>query len=1259
VAGIGDAWGTRDELLHPRDKHGRFRSKWKMAEGVVDKITGFLSGFRPRTFQSDQQAAQYNQNLGGKKRFSLSELARLHADFAPAQEDLRDGDVDDPSTKKFTQMMDSHAIELPDDVIVSRVVGPDAFGLTPQTMNAEDGGLEDFTGKKIADRGYSPVNLGTPLGGGSGQITMSIAVPKGTKATIPGQGGNDRSMYLQRSQSYRVTKVKPDGRGGYYILAVAENDGIEAPEPIGGHVGAGKPGNREGAVRDLQRSQAERMKAEPDQPSTAPAPVGDGGQPQADNTPQTQPALPDGTQPRTEPVAAESIGGGPAPTAPARTDVTPTAPQATVPETPAAPAGPPLEDADVAKLRLRRDAKARYQEMARAAPVAQAMAGLSELDSKKVDDKAKAAEIRRILASPVMDEVPKESVGIRADLEQVAKDFEAGKPNLAKARMTRLAKTQGLTSGDKAGSVVDFDEATMDPVGDIPEDGKVEILRPAITRESVLSRGESVVMERAQVTGAITPSARKAAKKVAAPATKKVASTKKATPKVSTAEDAAVSVLMERVGEIDPSMRDEILRNLSPEDRKRLEEAQARHQARMGERAAKKVAAPAAKKAAPTQGGTAPETVKGADGENIKVGDTVVIGTTNRGQYGRTEWKITKTYPNGTVDLQSTYETSTHKARTRNGVDPSTLRRAGATAAKKATPAATGEITDKSTVADLRKIAADRGVDIKGLRLKKDIRDRIEGKSAPAPQSKAAEQRAAVEANRAGNDTSSRARAAKTMVGKDLGSVDAVARAVSKKAAPAAASDKDARIQELLGKKPTVADLKKYAQDNDIPVTKSRPLKADLVDAILSHKSGKATETPAKKAAPPAPVKKAAPSVTAPKPAAKETRPQVPHGSRPLDTPERKADFKAAWIDSGIQKDIPTGQQNAELNEVFVRLRNGRYTPTEAVDSLEDTIIRNKEDAADMEANLRMDMSDRDRENLKNELEKLRTGIKAQEKASAFLRKYFAGEEKTAPPAPAPTPIPKSKPQGSRVVNVYSQVTDENGRIIKLNRPKSDEPLHLPNGGGDQGLMHLDSELGTLWADLYKDPREPNSFINEIARTGDALGEGQIDLNEVLKRLRALKVKAGDTGVEARVQDAIDAIDAPPVKVPDLPEGTPAPVKKFLEELAKIPTARKTGRIGASNPRESVLDKKIKAIRDFSEGKIRARQLEQELSDRTLHESADGAFAMWKLGERLMSRTFEHYEKDANGKTIVVSEPNPDWPAIQEWLRSERTRQQN
>lgn len=722
MAGIGDAWGTREELLHPRDKHGRFRSSWKMPEGVVDKISGFLSSFRPRTFQSDQQASQYTQNLAGKKRFSLAELARVHADYNAAQEDLRDGHIDDPSTKKFTDMMDRHAIELPDDVIVSRVLGPDAFGLTPETMNAEEGGIQDFTGKKIADRAYSAVNLGTPLAAGPGQITMSIAVPKGTKATLPGLGGNDRSMYLQREQQYRVTKVTPDGRGGYYVLAVAEEVGSGTPEPIGGHVGAGRPRNREAAVREVQLGQARTMRAEGDQPLPAP-----------DNNPATpQAALPDGTQPRTEPHVAESVGGGPAtPAGPA-----PATPETNVPAPSAEPATPQV-DADVARIQGRARARNRQKEIARAVPVGMAVTELAELDAKKADDKVIAQHIEAILGNPIMDEVPKESVGIRAGLTDVAKDFREGKPRVARARLTRLAKSQGITTDHKAGSVVDFDESTMDSVGDIPEDGKVEVIRPGITMESSTS-GEKIVLERAQVTGALS-------KKKPAKSTKKPA----------------------------------------------------------------------------------------------KLSDDEVLA----------------------------------RAQKLSGPPKNDEER------KLATPA----ITDKTTVADLKKIAADRGIDVKGLRLKKDIRERIEGGGAPKPKT----QRELVAEHRAAN-IRGRAKAAETMVGKDLGSVEAVARAVAGKqgegekapdldsmtkaqlleharqgdmmrtikqsmtkdqikaeirkagkAAPVEAgsqADKDAQIAELLGKKPTVADLKKYAQDNNIEVKKARPLKADLIDAILESK---------------------------------------------------------------------------------------------------------------------------------------------------------------------------------------------------------------------------------------------------------------------------------------------------------------------------------------------------------------------------------------------------------------------------------------
>lgn len=258
MAGIGDSWGTREELLHPRDSHGRFRSKWKMGPAVLAAVLKVLESFRPRTFQSDGQARQYTQNLAHRNpgRFGGGKgYARLQTDFMNANEDLLDGNPDEPSTKKFVEMMDHSMIDLPDDVIVSSVVPPAAFGLTPDRLPE----LEEMTGNVIANRGYLSSSIGTPLGGGNGNITMTIATPKGTKMAIPGRGPNDPEMIFDRDQELTITKVKPDGRGGYMVAAVAtpKTPG-ENPLPETGHAGPGKPADREAAIKGMEDLGAKR-----------------------------------------------------------------------------------------------------------------------------------------------------------------------------------------------------------------------------------------------------------------------------------------------------------------------------------------------------------------------------------------------------------------------------------------------------------------------------------------------------------------------------------------------------------------------------------------------------------------------------------------------------------------------------------------------------------------------------------------------------------------------------------------------------------------------------------------------------------------------------------------------------------------------------------------------------------------------------------------------------------------------------------------
>lgn len=338
MAGIGHVWGTADELLHPRDRHGRFRTKWKMATATAKKILGFLDGFSPRMFQNDGQAAQYLFN-SPTHRFEGVDVTRLAMDYDEANENLRTGQIDD-TTKKFVDMMERHRTQLKDDVILSRTVGPEAFGLTPQQMGAEEGGLEDFTGKLIADRGYGASHIGGIIGGqsvGPGKITMRMAVPKGTSVVIPARNRDDRGIFLDRDQELRITKVQPDGAGGYYVLAVATPRTKGAtPAPISSSPrGVGlTPDQREARIteratgyahppselREIESANqraatAQEAQRKLDEAKAAPDLRDRRLEPQQP-APQTSEQLPQGVEPRNEPVQAPTAPGeAPAPEA--------------------------------------------------------------------------------------------------------------------------------------------------------------------------------------------------------------------------------------------------------------------------------------------------------------------------------------------------------------------------------------------------------------------------------------------------------------------------------------------------------------------------------------------------------------------------------------------------------------------------------------------------------------------------------------------------------------------------------------------------------------------------------------------------------------------------------------------------------------------------------------------------------------------------------------------------------------------------------
>jgi len=351
MAGIGDSWGTKDELLHPRGPDGRWIRKAGVAKSIIQRVLDALGSFRPRMFQNQSQANQYLRNVASKKpgRFNGGRgYSRLLSDLGPTNEDLRDGVIDNPSTSRFIKMMDDSSTELPDDVILSRTVGVDAFGFTPQTAQGTssdaDPGIRGLSGKLVADRGYSTTVIGQPRGAApQGSVRMVIAARKGTKVIVPGSGQEDSTIFLDRDQPLRITKIQPDGSGGWVMYAMTdEKRPREVPAPIGGPVGAGvrDTKKREATIREGERIQAAHQKRPDDEAEAADEEQRRIAAEEAAGRPVTPSPMQDaerrriellqqqaGVQPRTEPIQARSIGGEPRPeTAPGGQPQAPEAP---------------------------------------------------------------------------------------------------------------------------------------------------------------------------------------------------------------------------------------------------------------------------------------------------------------------------------------------------------------------------------------------------------------------------------------------------------------------------------------------------------------------------------------------------------------------------------------------------------------------------------------------------------------------------------------------------------------------------------------------------------------------------------------------------------------------------------------------------------------------------------------------------------------------------------------------------------------------
>lgn len=498
----GGAYAAFRPELHPRDSHGRFRNKWGVSASARKLIDGIISKFRPMTGRSDDEMQSKLDVHAPKKRTPKQKAALgkfTSNGFAPVQADLRSGKTNSDATE-----MDSMMEPLPEDMLLTRVMGADAFGLPPERI-AE---VEEWTGKLVADKGFSPANVGTPMAVGGPHVTMSIMTPKGTPAVIP---GGSREVILDRDQPLRIVKVDSDGRGGVYVYAVAQPKGARTRA-------LGRPMRASEKAPAIDATPEELAKRGIQEPSPAVA-----GVPKA---PESPAALPGGAN-----------GSG----APEGTPEAPAAasPKIEHPDEPAAPS----PDAQAAE----RDSKTADRE----AKVADREAKVAEREAQIAGVKAaKAAPAKKGAKKAAPNAVEQANLDVGEDAQNAQqvqrwKDAIGESPELPRLHQTML----DMTAEQLRKKEITRDEA-VSQLNDLARDRSApedDFLRKVATIISVGPEGKKVRAPRkaaAKKAPAKAPAKRageikdlRAAaaerfpeKKAAAPAVKKAAPAKKAAP---------------------------------------------------------------------------------------------------------------------------------------------------------------------------------------------------------------------------------------------------------------------------------------------------------------------------------------------------------------------------------------------------------------------------------------------------------------------------------------------------------------------------------------------------------------------------------------------------------------------------------------------------------------------------------------------------------------------------------------------------------
>ena len=178
---------------------------------------------------------------------------------------------------------------------------------------------------------------------------------------------------------------------------------------------------------------------------------------------------------------------------------------------------------------------------------------------------------------------------------------------------------------------------------------------------------------------------------------------------------------------------------------------------------------------------------------------------------------------------------------------------------------------------------------------------------------------------------------------------------------------------------------------------------------------------------------------------------------------------------------------------------------------------------------------------------------------------------------------------------------------------------------GDQHYYHPDGMIPRTMARLGDDGQIDvgggESLHNAMGDIASDMVMGRISGDAGVARLRALATKL-PAGSKARTTVArlAEELDQPAVAMPRLPDDTPDPVRRLLQQVMTFPIARATGHFGSSTYEKSLVDKIADFVREKASGESSIVGMNDALArliTNHTHESQEGSMGLRALTQPL------------------------------------------